>query len=656
MVTIDTELGRLYVNGKFSYTKQNGDIGDMGQSCSNFTNSFTIRRDRESSRILEGLGLVGSSTSVPYRRIKATLSFNGVGLIRNGWFRVSETNRDNYKVSVIDGNIDIWKMVEDLSISDLDLSETIHEKTPESVVNSWDAPTTFYYRYFLGDYNGLAPFIVSEEEIVFFSNYLIPAINEDYIFRKLMNRITENYFIVVGRGALILSYLTYSKNAKPDDLGFDNESAFELPAGDYEELQGVDNVYTDAIVVDTILDQDVFKVDDNKYSGFTTGYYRLTVDTSRLQIEYKYKFYYDHETVHTQIIPGAIDIIVNNNVVKTLIGTSFTGEEIFLPNQLRAPDELRFVFRAPVLGFEYEPSGYYEIDWEEIGDLEAFQVDFTLERQDVEVVDFAESLENLSARDYLKFVMTRFGLTLFYMRNVDGYPDGEGVAYFMTLEQRLKAPITYLRNKVIERTKETYLFKDYAQRNWLRHKYADADADYADGHFDVGNKNLPKDKDIYTSITYTYRKGGSFPEFGSFPHYKREVKEDSNTGDIEVTYSPEENRFFSVTGEGKTMQKVAIQDVNGVFPPEDRGGYLLFASPNGTTFDYFSKEYYAEIERLTQDTKIHYITFRMSIYEFVNIDMRNIIYVLEEAAYYLINSMQLRGENEVRMELIKIKG
>lgn len=603
---------------------------------------------------MEGLGLVGSSTSVPYRKIKATLSFNGVGLIRNGWFRVSETNRDNYKVSVIDGNIDIWKRVEDLSISDLDLSETVHEKTPQSVVNSWDAPTYFYYQYFLGDYNGVSPHIVDDYNMAFFSNYLIPAINEDYIFLKLMNRISDNHHI--GRVPMSSYYLTYSKNAKPDDLSFTNKSTFELPAGYYEELEGINNVYADAIVNDTLLDPGVFKEGDNKYTGFTTGYYRLIVDTARLLIEYSYKFYYDHETVHTQIIPGALDIIVNNVVVKTLVGTSFTNEEIFLPNQLRAFDELKFVFRAPVLGTEYEPSDYYIIDWEELGDLEASQVDFTLEKQKVEVIDFAESLRNLSARDYLKFVMMRFGLTLFYMRSVDGYPDGESVAYFMTLGQRLSAPITYLRNKVIERTKETYLFKDYAQRNWMRHKYADLDADYVDGHFDVGNKNLPKNKDMYTSITYAYRKGGAFPQFGSFPHYRKEVKEDASSGDIEVSYIPEENRFFLITGEDKAMQSVLIQDIDGVLPSETRNGYIQFASPRGTTFDYFSKEFYGDIERLTQGTKIHYITFKMSIYEFLNIDMRNRIYVQEEAAYYLINSMQLRGDNEVRMELIKING
>ena len=60
---------------------------------------------------MEGLGIVGDTSLIPYTKVSAELSEGGIPLIINGWLEVKNTN-DKYNVGIIDGIIDLFKAVE----------------------------------------------------------------------------------------------------------------------------------------------------------------------------------------------------------------------------------------------------------------------------------------------------------------------------------------------------------------------------------------------------------------------------------------------------------------------------------------------------------------------------------------------------------------
>jgi hypothetical protein len=78
------------------------------------------------------------------------------------------------------------------------------------------------------------------------------------------------------------------------------------------------------------------------------------------------------------------------------------------------------------------------------------------------------------------------------------------------------------------------------------------------------------------------------------------------------------------------------------------------ATVEGATFSYFVRKYWKRIGDILNKTKIHTVEFRMSIYVFLNLDLKKKIYIKQEASYYLINSIKLKGDDKVEAELIKV--
>src|SRR5699024_528956 len=124
---------------------------DVSTSNANFTNSFTAPRNKQNIRTLEGLSLPSSRSDIPYRRVNSALTLNGIDIVRDGWLQVKEADRNNFKISVLDGNVNFWKAIEGLTLADIDLSEADHDKNINSVIDSFSNP---YYKYILGDYGG----------------------------------------------------------------------------------------------------------------------------------------------------------------------------------------------------------------------------------------------------------------------------------------------------------------------------------------------------------------------------------------------------------------------------------------------------------------------------------------------------------------------
>jgi len=112
---------------KIKYTKQISDIFNIAKVNASYTNSFNVPKTPENTAVLDCLGLVGSSSKIPYQKTPATLKENGFDLIKNDWLEVKETS-DVYKINIIDGAIDFFKQIENSYLLDVDLSKINHHK------------------------------------------------------------------------------------------------------------------------------------------------------------------------------------------------------------------------------------------------------------------------------------------------------------------------------------------------------------------------------------------------------------------------------------------------------------------------------------------------------------------------------------------------
>jgi hypothetical protein len=632
MVTIETQKGSLYVDGKFSYTRQNADVSDVSKSNTNYTNSFNVRRDKNSTRILKGLGLVGSASIIPYKKVNAGLNVNGVSIVGNGWLNVQYTTQDKYKLAILDGNIDFWKELSKYNLSDCDLHETTHEKTPQVVADSFEND---YYRYFLADYNGE----VNLETNEYNTDHQIPAIRESYVFDRLFQLLGFSYSLPIS----IDTWLTYGKKSKteptfgePTTLRLDSD---QVTSGRFPIK---DNGYFDAPVQPVDMNGATYVPDVGqgaKIYNLETGNYKISFSWEELKAKFSGTFnvsgfttviveFYINQTLYHKNLLSETDIS-NGEIAGHITAVELNPFDI-VSVKIRPLSSHEF---SQVTGFPNDFNFNYEY-------LEAKEFSFEMNKVEDNQIDFSDSLTKVSAKDYIKYIMHRYGLTLFYE---------DGTAYFKTIDQRLDAQTWDLSQYYLGRKKESYLSGNYGQHNLFKHKYTQEGQNFNDGMFEIQNEHIVKEKEIVKGLTYSPTKYGVFPMFDKEPN-----KDDQ--GGIEIKYKPIDDRSFLIRPDYVHIDEGLLHstDVPGAQDVTLNSTNIPMATVEGATFSYFVRKYWKRIGDILNKTKIHTVEFRMSIYVFLNLDLKKKIYIKQEASYYLINSIKLKGDDKVEAELIKV--
>lgn len=202
---------KLYILGEqielkeveIAQTKQANDISSVETRQTNFTNSFTIPKTAKNIRTLQGLGLIGNDSSVPYQKNECFL-FTDLGecLVYKGWAVFTE----DYKCTIYDGNLELYKAIENKTLSELDLTELEHSKTVAEVISTFDDSKP--YKYILADYNGKATYSSGIINI----DYLIPSVRASWLLEAIetFSGFTLNGSFKTSPDFLNL-YLTYPK-------------------------------------------------------------------------------------------------------------------------------------------------------------------------------------------------------------------------------------------------------------------------------------------------------------------------------------------------------------------------------------------------------------------------------------------------------------
>jgi hypothetical protein len=191
---------------ELTYTLNVNDIGDVATRQASYISGIKVPKTPTNIQIMQGLGLAGDTSRMPYQKPNCQVVDDGFALVPNGWAVIKNTN-DYYNLSIYSGVINFFKAIENKTLGiDLDLSLIDHQKNVQNVLNSFTNPN---YRYLLGDYNGRTHYDADNKILI---DYLPPSANVKYLWDLIFSTFGFTYSGTVFNNLNFTDlWLTYPK-------------------------------------------------------------------------------------------------------------------------------------------------------------------------------------------------------------------------------------------------------------------------------------------------------------------------------------------------------------------------------------------------------------------------------------------------------------
>lgn len=610
---------RLIINGynielddssKITRTLQVNDIANLESRQSNYSATFKLPKTANNVRAMKMLGINGNNSNTPYQRNNAYLyAENEECIVYNGWAIIKETS-EYYSANIIDGNIDLYKAIENTTLSDLDLSDVNHFKTLDNVVNSFDGSNT--YKYIIADYNGKAFYDTDKINI----DYLVPSLPVSYLWDKIF----ETYgFTYEGQVFNTFNYqnlyLTYPKGVNPDEPN----PILYYEGDQFTVLYGMPS--TPIIHSNTNPVEGSFVSNAIEYVVPDSGTYIIN---STLDID----------VIDT--VEGIVDydlILYVNGVQQSILqGQFFNIGDVYL--QLTEGD---------IISLEINSFGY------DIEDVFFNSGSITYTYLSGFNINFNETFIDFDTKDFIKMVLNRFSLTPFKDKYTNNYD-------FLTLEERLQlAEVenwSSSENKFQGLDKQTYIFGKYAQQNNFLYKYNDQESTYYDGYISIDNVNLEDSKDVVKSKIYAPEKIPSNifeRQTNVYKLWDKEVKDDGS-----VTYKELDKRFYLLRSDNYVFNN-SVTIGSETLQTETTITNAPFESFFKLPFNDIISDYYTPLSQILNKAKVETHNVYLTETDIVNINFKTLKWVEEMNNYYILNKVNnFISDGVVKCEMIKV--
>ena len=625
-------------NEKVTYTIQVQDLADVSSVASSVTTSFKLPKTKNNYEALKSLSLPGDTSNLPYLKNVCKLYNFGTTLIDNGWLKINNSDEESFNVNIENGIIDFFKAIEGKTIgNDLDLTDTNHNKDLITVINSFERND---YTYIIADYNGLNTYLKGGVNYINV-DYLVPSLNSKYIWDKIFNYIGYTYSGSIFNSELFTNlWVTYPK-APPTEADDDQlpDPVLRLSTNKTGNIKFVGDLTYSIIEFNlenvTTNDNDFL---NNKLIIKHTGTYNLK-----------------------SIIYGYADYRITNNW-----GGEIGSEKSPLLPALRINGVIKLCSNDYTLNLKQGDIVEFLCAWHGLsGDkyrkgrlkgIVFLGYDFKLYQISQQVVDFGSEFLDVSLSEFIKEIMMRFALTPFI--------DVESKHIkFLTLSERINTNnVKDWTDKFVKRTDEKYIYKDYAQRNWLKHKYNDENATFNNGFLSVSNQTLQPQKDLYSSKFYSFNNEiTSFYDSdftnNSFPIWNREIKETINndttppTKTYEVNYKGLSNRFYFIR---RNILPKTINIGSQLLRIEETANNVAIVDTKNLSYSDVNN--YKDFVKVLNDTRIHEIELFLNINDLLDLDLESLYYFSQENQYYILNRITIDLTNNINKgEFIRVK-
>lgn len=624
IVYINDQLIEISDSKEIVYNKQCNDISELANRQSNFTYKFNAPLTANNKRALGFVGNVGNGSNIPYQKnnVQVVDRDTGLHLIKSGWAVINETNK-NYEINTYDGVIDLFKAIEGKTFgNDIDLSEINHEKNLTTVIDSF---TNENYRYIIGDYGGKTHLDSGTKINI---DYLVPSVRYKYLWNKIFTTFGFSYLgNIFNTFDFDQLWLTY-----PKGINYQTPTLYaELVKDTTENItNGVFTWDTETVTQGSVSENWKYIVPNN-------GTYRLDFQL--------------HAVNYRLLNPGQFNVLIvaslaNYNVFVNGASLGITYDYAGVYDyilELNAGDvvEIKFIIPSNTVSAIYLKTVFT---------FTATTSFFKISKFNDSFISFTDELKQLLLTDFFKETLWRFGLTVFVDIN-NNY-------IFKTFDERLQSDIIDWSAKYSKRTNESYIPKSYGQANNFLQNYNDKEDVYNNGTFSISNENLDDKKDLLKSKFFSPEK--AFATFYLNAAYnemvyptllwQKEVSE--NSGTQEVKYKELANRFYLLRSETILQDAELKSETLGV---SEIVSSLPVARFLLTTFKDLIPKYYANIDLLLNDFKMHKIEMLVNTIDFVNLDLDKIYYFEQEQNYYFLNKMQWQKGKLTNADFYRVK-
>ncbi|WP_448607590.1 hypothetical protein [Paenimyroides ceti] len=633
----------LYVNDNPIELKQDAeitfnftisDIFSLGGVASSYSNIWQAPLTPQNTMALNGLGLVGSSSQIPYKNVNVKLKNDGIDIIKHGILVVEECG-DNYRMATYEGAIDFFNAIENKFIGvDLDISELKHNKTLEAVVNSFSEGL---YKYVVADFNGKNQLLDRTVNI----DYLIPMVPFKYFWDKIFEFSGFTYSgTIFSDPDFLESHITYPK---APDLA---EDVIEVVA------QATKGQTTDNFPVFIANNRYEFPNSQSWTSGVAQegefvnnwNYRAGTDDTFRFSFKPIGNVRYTTQSGGIGFDSFRFEIWQGTNLLfwkASKASNDDQWDEYFFDIPLSVGQEVQFK-----ISYQGLTPSYLNLSF----------LDITVYKKSLGTFDFQDAFKEFSMKDFVKEIVWRFGLTPVY----DGF---RRHLTFYTLKEKVNFN-NYLNwtDKYVQRSKESYIFNSFAQKNTFEHKYNNEGESYNNGSINILNANIPATKVVAQSKIYSANSGFSTLDIGgntirtsNYPMWTAELKEvvDNNVYKYVIQYKGLSGRYYvmrvkEVNQQGKF--KSEILDSTTSFPNK----YLVTDNINTHYVDLVAK-YYPIYEKMLNDFKLHEIELALNAADVSQLDFMKVYYFEQEASFYVLNKLTWTEGKTCIGEFIKLK-
>lgn len=627
----------LYINSKkidlasgevIAQTKEVNDIGEPQIRLSNSTNRFRLPKTSNNLKAFDFMSISGNQSDIPYQKNECSLySDTGECFIYKGWATIRDTG-DYYEVYIIDGIKDFFKIIENKTLSDLDLSELQHQKTVENIIATWNEDKP--YKYILADYNGDTGPVNTEVGVMPEVNidYLAPSVKVSWLWDKIWGTYGAFY-----HGSVFETFnfqelwMTYPKG---QTITGDNDHNIFV-SDDFEKHNVNTNFYFAKWNSSTV----------NELESLIENIHMQVSTTATYKVRVRGKLF-GFRGVDTSQPRDARIYLGKNGQGKPGNNYNYIPVFVEIANNVPHGQDFEYVSETTFSMEELDTvclliTQYYP-NQESYTLINGYpnELEIELIRIDPNDIDFSDAFKDFNTKDFVREIFQRFALTIYKDKYTPDYR-------FLTLsEQLLNADTIDWTNKFVRKYSENYNFMNYAQRNWLRYNYNDKESTHNDWYIDVVNVNLPENKDLIKSKIYSPERidGVYLNETGSkvYKLWDKEIVENPGPDDEPVKYNPLDKRYYfmrSVQRFGTI--KVISKQLAGLDETTD-----MYYRENYYKLPFYDiiQEYYAPIQQILNRAIITEIFLNLSEIDIVNFDFKK-LYFFEQLGYYcLMNKIE----------------
>lgn len=609
-------------------TLQVNDIATLNNRQANFTATFSIPKTAKNQKAFSLLGIIGANSNIPYQKNECYYySDSGECLVYKGWAVISATAKD-YKCNIYDGNIDLYKAIENTTLNALDLSDINHFKTLDNVIDSFNNLTV--YKYILADYNGKALYDTNKINI----DYLVPSVPVSWLWNKIFDFYGFTYSgSVFDTFNFQNLYMTFPKGilSTIPDVDYFESGDILFPPDITTIFGSVDSRFR-YVNFNTYTNNSSVNVYSNKHIYFSeSGNYRIEI-TGDIDVSngpFAAPFPTHLILARNQIGVLASENIINGTTIQRFIANTTQTINVNLILSIEAFESI-CLFVGTIYNIQNVTNS----------------LNIVVSKVESQPVDFSEAFLDFKTKDFLNEVLTRFGLTPFKDKYSNNYK-------FLTLYELLQNnDVVDWSSKFIEQTNESYIYGNYAQKNDLTYKYNDAESDYYNGSLLIENVNLADNKKVIASNIYApekFRSNELPKETNVYKLWNKEVKDDGS-----VTYKSLDKRFYFLRSDNYIFES-AVTIGSETLTTQTTIGQAPFESFLKLPFNEIVQDYYLPMYQILNKSRVIDANIFLNEQDVINIDFSKLYWIEQLNSYFILNKISNFTQKGItKCELIKV--